>query len=452
MTASIREPDFDCQAFPNHDGAITSSRANLSLIVLFSLLVCSPTRLEAAFGDLRRGEVIEIAGAAFPNLHGTSLVDLSAWACGRDERPCQRIPLQIDQRDAGYRWILDEGTPTPTDDSDGRLDANDILLLRAADVGEIASADRLPPHHKRHRLTIDDPLDGQVRFAYIVAGAPPPEHHGPTDVDYDATTETFSGRRIRLGFDAGIPQSLLLITTPEAPTPLLDRFKIRARASLLWGLLRFSRDEGDLTTEVVGWKRGPVRVIRNQEQRVRLGWGIRSPRFSSYAFFYADFAELPVSLRLNHPPAALFSDVRIDVLLDFLDLSGWELLMPGRKPKPVGHGADDSPTGTATDWFALRGPTVTLLLILDVAASLETTRRTMLYRETATPQPPENQPGEWPGIGFRIDRWDDVGAGTHHLRARCFALAADVDPAAFVRAQRHPLVVIATDESDLSSR
>src|SRR5205807_2017723 len=126
---------------------------------------------------------------------------------------------------------------------------------------------------------------------YIIACTDLPPRSTRIYVDYSPQLELMRGRRIALGFHDGIPDRLIAIA-PDGDGPnLLDRFKVRAQASFLWGLIHFARDEGDLSTDSVAWKRGPIRAIRCQRQRVRLGWGIRSPTFLMCTFFHPDFAE-----------------------------------------------------------------------------------------------------------------------------------------------------------------
>lgn len=383
-----------------------------------------------------------------PTLSGIAIDSVAAFRCHRGAAHCMAVPVQVDERDATYHWALDTGPALAAEDSRGVLDDNDVILLRAADAGDASATHGLPPHRVHVALEIHDPLDGRTAFLHLVGMGSLQADIATRHVHYDPIGDRLTGHRVSLGFTDGIPQSLAVTSARGARSELLDRLKIRASASLLWGLLRFTRTEADLTTEVTGWRRGPLRIIRHQHQRVRLGWGIRSPRFSSYAMFYPDVAELPVSLRLNHPPAALFGDVRIDVVLDFVDLRGWELLLPDAAPLRIGADADPSRSAHGdieTDWFALRNDEVLLLQLLETSHSLRSTRRRLVYRETARPNPPESHPGEMPAIGYRIDQWDEVDAGTHDLRALCFALPATTDVTAFLEAHRRPLRVRVRD-------
>jgi hypothetical protein len=410
--------------------------------LVFASSLSAAASSASPFDDSRATDVIAFAAAALPQLRGARISDLAALRCTRTPRKCTPVALQVDERDALYRWALDAGPHPVIDDPPGIVDDNDVFFLRAADAGDAGADPPLPLHRRTATLEIRDPLDDRSGRLHLIESVSPPGGGPFTEVDYDPLANLFRGHTVAFGFTDGIPQTLALRQQGGLGPDLLDRIKVRASADLLWSLLRFARDESDLTTEVTGWRRGSLRATRHQEQRVRIGWGIRSPRFSTYTFFYPDFAELPVSLRLAHRPAALFGDIRIEVVLDFVELQGWTLVRPGHPPHRIGSGLPPALDGAAGDWFALRGDDATLLQVLDVSASLDGTRRRLVYREGNRPNPPEEVAGEQPAVGYRIDRWDGVEAGDHHLRARAFALPPDVDVAKFVEGLRQPLVVL----------
>src|SRR5262249_42337759 len=139
-------------------------------------------------------------------------------------------------------------------------------------------------------------------------------------VQYDDQTATVIAANAVLGFGGPTPRYLALDPRPgRTPVNVLDRLKIRASARFL-GLIPLSRNEDDFDTPEIPWRAGPVRVIYRQRQRIRLGFGIRSPRFVLDAVVYRDFAELPVRFHLNFPPTYFFGGIVVRALLDFRDL------------------------------------------------------------------------------------------------------------------------------------
>lgn len=436
--APLREPGSDCQAIsPPLSAAISVIRfiASASLVLVFAAL--PPASLSAA-GTPRFGDVVTVAGADLQILRGRPIDTIGGLACEHDG--CRPIPMQIDERDPGGAWVLDGG-PHPNGDTPARLlDDNDELLFMATDAGlgrapaaSFAAGDRVV------EIVVFDPVAQTDRRVYVFAAdggvQRPPRHY----VAYDPVNDRFSGARVHMGFGDAVPTYMAIGDGDN----VLDRLKVRTTASLFWGWLRFSRDEGDLSTERIGWRAGPIRVIRHQAQQVRLGWGIRSPTFHSYTYFYRDFAELPVGLRLRVPATYFFTDISIEVLLDFRDLRGWRFHLMGA-PAVVDVGrADDAVVGAlnrrSDTSFALRGPQLSLVQVFGFSPSLESVDKKLVYREGLTPDPPESIAGSYPSVGYRLERWDDVGAGEHGLTAFSYAVPVEIDVDDFLRSRSRPL-------------
>ena len=395
---------------------------------------------------VRFADVVTITGDDLAVLAGIRVDHLAVLACQQrtGDPLCEPIPFQVDEVDAGGNWVLDQGPHPNVDDPPGVLDANDRLLFMVTDAGERVRSGDILSRSPVQEISVRDPLSGTTRWAYAVGYPEVAPRSTRAYVAYDAATDRVRGERVTLGFRHGVPGYLAL--EGDTGAGLLDRFKVRATATFLWGLVHFSRNEDDVTTEFVAWRQGPIRVIRRQRQWVRIGWGIHSPTFGSYTYFYRDFAELPVGLYLNFPPTYFFGDIDVRTFLDFRDLRGWSLLLPN-VPEPVP--IDGAMTAekealnqlTAT-WFALRGPQITLVQALDVGQSLASVRRRILYRESPTDaERPEDIPGEEPAVGYRLDRWDHVRAGSHQLASTSYALPANVDVYQFMQARRTPLQV-----------
>jgi len=403
----------------------------------------------SAFRASRFGDVVTVEGAKLERLHGYPIARLAVLTC----RPaaCAPIAFQIDERDPNGRWVLDQGPQPNHDEPAGEFDASDLLLFMASDTGHQANARQMPRDMLVvEEIAVTDPSDGSTQWAYVAAFAHAAPRSTRTYVAYDPSADRIRGARVALGFNGGIPDYLAVANQNGADAAnLLDRFKVRAGATFLFGLVRFSRDESDLTTEFVAWRAGPIRVIRSQRQWVRLGWGIRSPTFGSYTYFYRDFAELPVGLRLNFPPTYFFGDIIIRVVVDFRDLTGWRLVVPSRaEPIPI-DGTMTPEKALLNDlsdtWFALIGPEIALVQSMDLGPTLSSVRHRLLFEEDRSrSDPPEAVPGTQPGIGYRLDRWEAVGAGAHVLAAASYALPQALDARVFMESRSRSLVTAVT--------
>lgn len=324
------------------------------------------------------------------------------------------------------------------DDEPGVLDRNDVVLFMFSDAGETRG---VPPPQADHAVAVElyDPLGFPTRWAQVASFPGTPPRTSTTYVSYDPVLDRIHGSRVSLGFVDGVPQYLSV--SPDGSN-VLDRLKIRATATFLWGLIRVTRTEGDLLADPVGWKEGPIRVVRRQQHSIRVGFGIRSPRFGSYTYFYRDFADLPASVRLRVPPRVFFTSISVRAGLDFRSLPGeWRVLAPG----PSSFSVDCPERSQALDgvsgsWFALRGDALTLVQRLERGPSLASVRQHIWY--TADPQaldPPESQPGQCPGIGFVLDDWNGVEGGHHELVSTSYALPPDENVGTFLATLDSPL-------------
>jgi hypothetical protein len=415
------------------------------------LLACSLSQAAGmeVTSALRFADVVTIPGNELSLFDGYAVEQLALFACRHDggARPCEPIPFQVDEMDPQGHWALDQGPQPNTDEPPDVLDANDRVLFMATDAGERVGRTDLPSTGAAAEIAIHDPLTGRTAWAYAAAYRDVAPRSPRSYVAYDPESDRVRGQRVTLGFRHGVPGYLALAGADgHAGVDLLDRFKVRATATFLWGLVHFSRNEDDVTAEFVAWRQGPIRVIRRQRQWVRIGWGIRSPTFGSYTYFYRDFADLPVGLYLNFPPTYFFGDISIRAFLDFRDLRGWSLVLPDLPDPILIDGAmtlrKEGLNRLPASWFALRGPQVTLVQILDVGPSLASVQRHLLYEEQPTAaDPPEDIPGEEPAIGYQLERWDRVAAGAHQLEATSYALPANLDVGAFMAARQAPLQV-----------
>jgi hypothetical protein len=112
-------------------------------------------------------------------------------------------------------------------------------------------------------------------------------------------------------------------------------------------------------------------------------------------------------LRLNRPATYFFSDILIEVVLDFRNLAGWQLAIPGLS-QTVFVGAVD---GDARDdlnqreetAFVLVGPQLSLLHSFGFSSSLQPTRKHFV---TATTRSRSAGSGRCSvGVGYALERW-----------------------------------------------
>lgn len=369
-------------------------------------------------------------------LRGQPAAQVALIAC---EVGCEAIPWQLDERDAGGVLALENGAEPNPDDPPGVIDDNDEIWWMAEDAGRRIAPEEMPADVRcgvAWRLAADD-YEAWV-YAFAWAGLVPRATR--SYVAYDPERDAIAGARVSVGFRGATPQYFALRpAADQGERNLLDRLKVRASARFL-GIIPLRRDEDDFEVAFIAWRAGPIRAIRRQRQWIRLGWGLRTPIFRTDAFFYRDFSELPVHLRLNFPPTYFFRGIEIQGMLDFRDLRGWRVLAPGLAgPMLIGAlgRADLAQLNQAPgDWFALLGPEVTLVQMLTTSRGLSTVRRRLVYREERKARPPEADRGEMPGVGYRLTDWSKVDRGRHWFTSTSYALPAGSDIERFLRERR----------------
>lgn len=404
----------------------------LLLLSLLTSLLAGPCPAAAADAPFWQSAVL--TGGALSCLARKPAANTVVVAC-RDAA-CRPIPWQLDERDAEGRLCLDQGQEPNRDDPEGIIDENDEILWMAEDAGRRMRPEEIPAAlvcgvEVSQRFGAAD--EGWV-YVFVEPEAAP--RSTQAYVQYDPQTDIVTGARVGLGFGGPTPEYFALRPPQDRPwVNLLDRLKVRASARF-FGIIPLGRDEGDLRTELVAWKAGPIRVIRRQRQWVVLGWGLRTPIFRTDTLFYRDYAYLPVHLRLNFPPTYFFRGIKVLGILDFRDLRGWRLLAQGMpEALPIGN-LDERQRRELNrrpgDWFALLGPNVTVVQTLTTSASLATLHRSLVYREETGWQKPERWRGEMPGVGYRLTDWNDVDRGHHWFASTSYALPAGYDVRRFL--------------------
>ncbi len=376
-------------------------------------------------------------------LSGAEPARVGFFACADG---CQVIPWQLDERDGGGEIVLDRGPGAGADGDGGRIDGNDELVWMWSDAAHRTDWLWSPNHVCVDEIRLR--LGDEERWVYAVLHAGRAPRSARRYVEYDVADDRMSGASVDVGFGGPTPRQLALRRGDATGRDLLDRLKIRA-SGRFFGVFPLYRDESHIQSVYEAWRVGAIRVLRRERKWVRLAFGFRTPYLRTETTFYRDFVALPVRLRLNFPPAKLLAGIEIRAALDFLNLAGWRLWLPGLSGDVV-VGEAAAAVGRALaaaegGLLALRGADSTFALVLRLGPTLATVAKKIYYRETAAPDGPEERPGEMPGIGFRLVDWGAVAAGHHWFVAESYALPAGYDPAVFAsELELEPRIDVAT--------
>src|SRR5262249_2095856 len=97
-------------------------------------------------------------------------------------------------------------------------------------------------------------------------------------------------------------------------------------------------------------------------------------------------------------------------------------------------------------WFGMTGPEGTFVHVLRLSSTLQGLHRTLHAVANRTPDPPEREPGNCPGVGYTVTEWSGVGRGTHQISMviRAFDQFTPGDESVFLRDLQAPLVTSVT--------
>jgi hypothetical protein len=308
-----------------------------------------PKFAAATFESARGWEVVTVEGRDFPSAFRVAVGRLTLWRMTGGK--LQPIRFQIDERDGSGQLALPNGPEPSQDESPGVFDDNDLLVFAARDSGDQARVANAA------EIQVTDPLTGASRWAYVRLDAGMPAGM-PEDVEYDAGARLVRARAYSLTLGTHVPTAFSFMDGNRAyGRNLLDRLKVRVTARVFWGLLQFRRNEDDVTTILLAWKSGPVRVIHRSQLKVRLGYGLSPPKIVAEDFYTADTFESPIIVRLPFDLRYVFGDLTVRIFLDFDGLHHSRIFADGHQPEPIGC---DQPApavnGIATNWFGVAGP------------------------------------------------------------------------------------------------
>ncbi len=247
----------------------------------------------------RRFDAVVIKGERLGAMEGTSIasIRLFSFIQGR----FQSIPFQIDERDPEGVYVLTSGPQASEDVDKGHLDYNDDLVFMARDSGDRAPKDiiNIPDTDKWVEIALSDPIDLRKKaWVYCCHFPDTPPALSPVDyVDYFPEKEQIFTENYGLGYRKGMSlyTDLFYADGKGGFGPdFIDRIKVRIEVKFLFNLLKITKSEEDFRAEVVGWKDGPVRVLRNVQNYVRVLFNLSSPSVFSITEYYSDYMYTPM--------------------------------------------------------------------------------------------------------------------------------------------------------------
>lgn len=367
------------------------------------------------------------------------------------------LPFQVDERDADGEFVFNSGPQASEDSDGGDLDYNDELVFMARDAGDRATAGTPWPEGTRQwaEIELSAPLARSQRawvYLFSFAGEPPARSDGDY-VRYDPQTERIFSDHYGLGYREGMSLYTDLFY-PEAGQAgggsmgpdLLDRVKVRIVVKFFFNVLKVRKTEEDFHAEVVAWKDGPVRVLRNAQNFVRILFNLSSASVFSVSEYYPYYMFTPLRVTVPFDLKWVFSRFGISDWHWYFygDLPGLEggLFYSNRNREGIPISTDRS-----MDWYNDRFDTSRLVWGYATKEGVGTWFCNMVIPDStyqfvklhlnidrAGSYPPEDIPGEVAGgamTSFKtIDPflWDSISSGTYQLGLETFFAPPGLKP------------------------
>jgi hypothetical protein len=351
----------------------------------------------------RSEDYILLTGADAPSLLDSDPHDLHLYAYGR--AGFRAVPFQVDKRDSDGRFVFpDETMRDPLRDG-AHLDENDELVFMVKDAGERRPEGAWTDKAVRGvEIELTDPRDGGRAWAYLFER---PEAESPITKDYvsyrvEEGRELVASGQYEVGLMLGsYYYDWLRLRRPDGSwsPDLFDRQKMIMKARLLNGAIPLYIPEQQVSSRVLGVIDGPVRVIRNEMNFVKiklLGLDWITEYFVTY---YCNGQISPIEVTIPVTVHKLFLDVSLYYAIDFNEaVLGSTFKNPANpqgilldwKPDPDIDDRSDNP------YMVVTGPQGSLMevLVLDDLLSQMLIRSTYVEEDLSKEDAQEDHPGK----------------------------------------------------------
>ncbi len=458
----------------------TLSASETALIKVPEYKVISEKNLD------RRYDIVVVTGDMLPSLLQQEISHLRLYSFANGT--FSSAVFQIDERDPQGEFVYTGGDLAGSDRDAGRLDENDELVFEAAALGSRVTRELWPQAASLgEEIEVSDPRDSAKKgWAYVLYFPHDPPAPLPEDyLSYDQVRDRVVGRFYTVGYKKGFTLFTDLIYPKEyggSGEDFMDRLKVRIDVRLLGGLTHIRRTEQDMRCRVVGWKDGPVRVLRNTENTFRILFNIPSPSLFSVTEYYPHYFTVP--MRFSVPfslkwvmNSFLVSGFAVTVYGDFLSCMIGGRAYSNRNPQGIqftGHTPYKEllktydMTNVIWGYFGKEGIGMWFPRVAFPEAVLQYFQ-IYLKDEANKKDPPEDEPGgvmcgssaysqslhDTVGVpggkGFTADFWDMIRAGTVELPVDTYIAPPGMKPAEigeWLAIRDYPLVADVTSNSE----
>jgi len=332
-------------------------------------------------------------------------------------------PYQIDERHPSGEWVFPEGEKPEKDVDGGLVDKNDELAFMAKDAGDEAPAGKKPEGAGAGvKISLRDPVDGGTGYAYLFFFQVPPAPSEKDYVTYKVGKEWMwmIGSTYKIG--TGIRESYFDKCRLKMPDgswgpDVIDRYKTRGLGIPIVG----RTPESQAKAEALGWKNGPVRVLRKSAGWLELALSIKiHGEGSSQNLYYPSFFIVPLKLQIPGLPKFLLRNFSMVQTLDFTRHMHGATYYDAVNTRGVVLDGRMSEAEKKLDlksnrtWYCATGPAGTVFVRYVYPGIMETNISPEGYYmdDAAKDDPPEEEPGQ-SNAGIWMKNLGKLDAGTY---------------------------------------
>jgi len=370
-----------------------------------------------------RGEILaRLAGRPLEGLR------LLAWEGGEPAA----IPFQVDEYTEDGRKVLPRGAENNREEGNGLLGPQDELVFMAHDLGDRAPREQWPPAAREGlEIQVTDPLNDRRGWAYLFDyEASPPPLSPVRYVDYD-----WDANRTRTPYFDSVGQverkgkttyrKIFYVSMDTLPAgggqgvDYVDTMKFVAEANLLYSLITFRADHGDVAADTIAYRLGPVRGVRRSYGVVKLPLGLNGPKVVTDVGFYETFFSCPLVTRVPFNPRTVFTNIRARFGTDLTgEAAGMRFYNSNNRlgylvdgvPAPAEQAMDTS----RDEWRLYTGPQGTMIMrsLWDPAYVAQSAIQVYFEDDPDRKDPPDHLPGNY-GASYSVSTLKNIRAGDY---------------------------------------
>ena len=345
----------------------------------------------------------------------------------------QTIDFQIDQKDEQGRFILDEALDSAIHQP--VLGIRDEIVIRMSDAGERMEANSsLSERYSLIEIALKEAGTHKTRWLYIntepeiktIPALNKTKKEIETRLVYSHNEDSIISPVYKIGFNTMTPFLIdsfqwFIPTTSQWSDDVSDMMKIRHYGQFLG--LPFKRTQEDYSSQVVAVKKGPLRVIRRTENRVKVLWKLKTPGLYIDYIMMPDGFVMDTMIDIPFKLSFFFSELETVTTMDWNpenELSKMEVHTKKPELMVIVDGAENIPERLFNQFpgteFSVHSAMGVFDVNLDIPNKLPIKPYLYIKDSNKELDEPEKYPGQFGNVGFRTTGWEEVDDELYHLK------------------------------------